>query len=134
MQDDNLINLTNEIREINHLKRKIAASMLTRALFECCLVYKVKKANKWTEVLNLNPRNPGADPGLADLIRFCGNVANGVFAEQNICRTLKSNTTRDAKDYLDAMVHRRYREADSQQLETVANNLRGVISYVLQGH
>jgi len=129
VQDDNLLKLTAEIKQINHQKMTIAASLLTRALFECALVYKLRSAKKWGELIKAE----GKDPGLAEMIKYCSVFGNGVFAEQNICKTLQSGTTRDAKNYLDAITHLKYREADPKTLESVANNLRQVIQYILKG-
>jgi hypothetical protein len=130
VHDNNLIKLTNEIKVINHNRMTIAASLLTRAIFECALVYKLKSARRWGELIKAE----GKDPGLAEVIKFCGNFDNGIFAEQNICKTLKSHTTIQAKTYLDAMTHLKYQEADARTLESVANNLRQVIQYILLGN
>lgn len=137
VQDDNLIKLTKEMREINHRKRTISASLLLRATFECALVYQLKKKKKWGELMKeiaaKNEGKKGRDPGLSDIINFCKNVQNGVFAENNICKTLASGTTAQAKNYLDAMTHLKYQEADVPTLESVANNLRQVIQAILTG-
>jgi len=130
VQDDRLIKLTREIREINHVRAPIAASLLTRAIFECALVYKLQKMKRWGELIKAE----GKDPGLAEIIKFCGNFENGMFAEQNICKTLKSHTTAQAKNYLDAMTHLRYQDADARTLESAANNLRQVIQHILSGN
>lgn len=130
VQDDKLIKLTGEICNINHNRMTIAASLLTRAIFECALVYKLQKMQRWKELIKAE----GRDPGLAEIIKFCGNFNNGVFTENNICKALKSHTTTQAKIYLDAMTHLKYQEADARTLESVANNLRQVIQYILAGN
>lgn len=130
VQDDRLIKLTNEIRSINHDRMTIAASLITRAIFECALVYKLQKTNRWSELIKAE----GKDPTLTDIIKFCGNFNNGVFAENNICKALKSHTTVQAKNYLDAITHMKYQEADARTLESVANNLRQIIQYILGGN
>jgi hypothetical protein len=130
VKDDNLIKLTHEITGINHVRMTIAASLLTRAIFECALVYKIKKMKKWGELIKAD----GKDPGLAEIIKFCGNFNNGVFIERNICKALNSHTTVQAKNYLDAMTHLKYQNADCPTLESVANNLRQVIQYILAGN
>lgn len=130
VQDDNLIKLTDEIRRIDHKRMTIAASLLTRSIFECALVYKIKSMKKWGELIKAD----GKDPGLAEIIKFSGNFANGVFAENNICKALRSHTTVQAKSYLDAMTHLKYQNADAPTLESVANNLRQVIQYILSGN
>ncbi|TLN00487.1 hypothetical protein FDZ73_19290 [bacterium] len=133
--DDNLIKLTQEIKTINHVKMPIAASLMTRALFECALVYKIKQAKKWGEVIKLGPeKKVGWDPSLGDLIKFAKNFDNGVFAERNICKALGSHLTDQAKNYLDAMTHLKYQGADSTALASVANHLRGTIKYILEGN
>lgn len=128
--DNNLIKLTLELCKINHEKMPIAASLLTRSVFECALVHKIKAMDKWNDLITAE----GKDPGLTTLIKFCAKFTNGVFAEQNICKTLQSHTTMEAKNYLDAMTHLKYQEADSSTLESVANNLRQVIKYILDGN
>jgi hypothetical protein len=130
VQDDNLIKLTNEIRNINHERMTIAASLLTRAIFECALVYKLKKMKRWGNLIKFD----GKDPGLAEIIKFCGNFDNGVFIENNICKVLKSHTTVQAKSYLDAMTHLKYQAADAPTLKSVGNNIRPVIQYILAGN
>jgi hypothetical protein len=130
VQDDRLIRLTGEIRGINHERATIAASLLTRAIFECALVHKLQKTKRWSELIKAE----GKDPGLAEIIKFTANFCNGVFAEQNICKTLKSHTTVQAKNYLDAIAHMRYQDADAETLVSVANNLRQVIQHILSGN
>lgn len=130
IQDDKLIKLTNEIRGINHERMTIAASLLTRAIFECALVYKLQKTKRWGELIKAE----GKDPALSEIIKFCGNFNNAVFAENNICKALKSHTTVQAKNYLDAITHMKYQEADARTLESVANNLRQLIQYILGGN
>ncbi|MCA8124456.1 hypothetical protein LGN07_37690 [Burkholderia cepacia] len=133
--DDNLIKLTNEIKTINHVKMPVSASLMTRAIFECVLVYKIKDAKKWGEVRKLAPQGrPGWDPGLGDLIKFASNFNNGVFSEKNICKALQSQQTQQAKNYLDAMTHLKYQGVDSTAIESIANHLRGVIKYILEGN
>jgi hypothetical protein len=133
--DDNLLKLTQEIKTINHVRMPIAASLMTRALFECALVFKIKQAKKWGEVLKLAPQNkPGWDPGLGDLIKFASNFSNGVFVEKNICKALNSNLTQNAKNYLDAMTHLKYQGADATTIGSIANHLRGTIKYILEGN
>lgn len=130
VQDDNLIKLADELRRIDHKRMTIAASLLTRAIFECALVYKIKATKKWSDLI----KTDGKDPGLAEIIKFSGNFANGVFSENNMCKALKSHTTVQAKNYLDAMTHLKYQNADASTLESVANNLRQVIQYILSGN
>lgn len=130
VQDDNLIQLTTEIKQIKHERMTIGASLILRAIFECSLVYKLKKVKRWGELIKAE----GKDPGLAELIKFCGKFENGVFLEQNICKALRSHTTIQAKNYLDAITHLKYQEADARTLESVANNLRQVIQYILSGN
>ena len=131
--DDRLIRMTNEIREVNHRKRPIAASLLLRALLELVLVYKMQQTKTWSTLIQ-QQSFAGRDPGLADMIKFAHDFNNGVFAEQNICKQLRSHTTTQAKAYLDGITHYKYQEADAPTLETVANNLRQLIAYVLAGH
>ncbi|MBO2966572.1 hypothetical protein J4764_03860 [Burkholderia pseudomallei] len=131
--DDNLLALTREIRGINHKITPISASLVLRALFECALVYQIKKAKKWNELLKLE-KQLGRDPALISMINFCSNFNNGVFSENKICRVLSAGTTKQAKDYLDSMTHLKYQQADAPTLETIANNIRGVIQYILEGN
>ncbi|KVD74900.1 hypothetical protein WS62_04280 [Burkholderia sp. ABCPW 14] len=131
--DDNLLALTREIRGINHKITPISASLVLRALFECALVYQIKKAKKWSELLKLE-KQLGRDPALVSMINFCSNFNNGVFSENKICRVLSAGTTKQAKDYLDSMTHLKYQQADAPTLETIANNIRGVIQYILEGN
>lgn len=129
VQDDNLIPLTNEIKKINHVNMPIAASLMFRALLEGALVYKIKQAKKWGELIN-----EGKDPMLADLLKFAAKFDNGVFAEKNICKVLGGHLTQQAKTYLDAMTHLKYQQADPTVLASMANNLRGTIKYILEGN
>jgi len=136
VQDDILIKLTEELRNVNHQRMPIAASLLLRATFESALVYRIRKAKKWGDLMAIQKTNgkAGRDPGLADLITFASIFANGVFLEQNMCKTLSSGTTKTAKNYLDAMTHMKFQEADPPTLVSVANNIRAIIQYILNGH
>ena len=62
------------------------------------------------------------------------NLSNGVFVEQNMCKTLASGTTKSAKNYLDSMTHMKFQEADPPTLASVANNIRAIIQYILNGN
>jgi hypothetical protein len=136
VQDDILIKLSGELKSINHIKMPVAASLLLRATFECALVYRIRKAKKWGDVMaqQKQGKQPGRDPGLGDLITFASVHANGVFVEQNMCKTLASGTTKSAKNYLDSMTHMKFQEADPPTLASVANNIRAVIQYILNGN
>lgn len=135
VQDDILLKLTNEIRAVSHTKMPVSASLLLRALFECALVYRIRKAKKWGELMKVkSAKTPGRDPSLSDLISFASVYSNGVFAEQNMCKALASGTTKTAKNYLDSMTHLKFQEADPPTLVSVANNIRAIIKYILDGH
>ncbi|WP_374586924.1 hypothetical protein [Ideonella dechloratans] len=136
VQEDILIKLSSELRSINHIKMPVAASLLLRATFECALVYRIRKARKWGELMKQQKqgKQPGRDPALSDIIAFASVHANGVFLEQNMCKTLASGTTKAAKNYLDAMTHMKFQEADPQTLVSVANNIRAIIKYILDGN
>lgn len=114
----------------------VAASLLLRATFECALVYRIRKAKKWGDVMSHQKqgKQTGRDPGLGDLITFASVHANGVFEEQNMCKTLASGTTKSAKNYLDSMTHMKFQEADPPTLASVANNIRAIIQYILNGN
>lgn len=136
VQDDILIKLSGELKNVNHVKMPVAASLLLRATLECALVYRIRKAKKWGEVMakQKQGKQPGRDPGLGDLIAYASVHANGVFVEQNMCKTLASGTTKSAKNYLDSMTHMKFQEADPTTLVSVANNIRGIIQYILNGN
>lgn len=136
VQDDILIKLSGELKNVNHIKMPVAASLLLRATFECALVYRIRRANKWGDVMakQKHGKQPGRDPGLGDLITFASVHANGVFVEQNMCKTLASGTTKSAKQYLDSMTHMKFQEADPPTLASVANNIRAIIQYILNGN
>ncbi len=135
VQDDILIKLTGELKAVSYVKMPVAASLLLRALFECALVYRIRKAKKWGELMKQKQaKTPGRDPSLSDLISFAAVHANGVFAEQNMCKTLASGTTKTAKAYLDSMTHMKFQEADPPTLASVANNIRAIIKYILDGN
>jgi hypothetical protein len=131
VQDDNLIKIKNEIKLVSYEKMTISATLLTRALFESALVYKVRKQNLWTDLMT--QVKAGQDPGLALLIRYCAARKNNVFAETRICDVLGSTQTMAAKDYLDSVAHMKYREADATSLLSAANNLRRIIQHILEG-
>lgn len=136
VQDDILIKLSGELKSVNHVRMPVAASLLLRATFECALVYRIRKAKKWGDLMaqQKQGKQPGRDPGLSDLITFASVHANGVFVEQNMCKTLASGTTKSAKNYLDAMTHMKFQEADPPTLASVANNIRAIIQYILNGN
>jgi hypothetical protein len=136
VQDDILIKLSGELRSVNHVKMPVAASLLLRAMFEAALVYRIRKAKKWGDVMAIykQGKQPGRDPGLNDLITFASVHANGVFVEQNMCKTLAAGTTKSAKSYLDSMTHMKFQEADPLTLASVANNIRAIIQYILNGN
>jgi hypothetical protein len=136
VQDDILIKLAGELKTVSHTKMPVAASLLLRALFECALAYRIRKAKKWGDLMakQKQGKSPGRDPSLNDLISFACVHANGVFTEQNMCKTLSSGTTKSAKGYLDSMTHMKFQEADPQTLVSVANNIRAIIKYILDGN
>lgn len=136
VQDDILIKLSGELKSVNHVKMPVAASLLLRATFEYALVYRIRKAKKWGDLMaqQKQGKQSGRDPGLSDLIEFASVHANGVFVEQNMCKTLASGTTKSAKNYLDSMTHMKFQEADPPTLASVANNIRAIIQYILNGN
>jgi hypothetical protein len=134
IQDDILLKLSEELRNVKHTKMPVAASLLLRAMFESALVYRIRKFKRWDDLMQKQIKQPGRDPSLADLISFASEHANGVFAEKNMCKTLSSGTTNSAKNYLDSMTHMKFQEADPRTLESVANNIRTIIQHILNGN
>lgn len=133
LNDDNLIKLTIELRLVNHHRMPIAASVLLRATLECALRYKIKKSNKpaWDALVS---KKGGRDPELGDLINLAARKDSAIFSEIRICDVLGSQLTREAKNYLDSVAHNHWRQADPIALTSAANNLRNVISHILEGN
>jgi hypothetical protein len=133
VDDDNLIKLAVELTQINHVRMPIAASVLLRATLECALRYKIKTSAKavWQSLV---AKKQGRDPELGELLSAAANKGNAVFDQVRICDILASQQTRDNKAYLDSVVHNHWRQADAGQLESAANNLRNVVSYILEGN
>lgn len=130
VQDDNLLCIMREIKRIDTAKMTLAATLLTRALLESALSFKVRQNKKWNDL----QKKSGHEPTLKDLIKYCANSGNGIFAENKICQILGSPTIAHAKDYLDSVVHMKYMQADEMTLLSTANNLRAIIQYILEGH
>ena len=132
VHDDTLLMLTKEIRQVDHQRMPITASLLLRALFEASLVEAIRrKTGAWAQVVT--QAGKGKDPGLSLLVSFAGNFANGIFQEQRICHTLVGNTTANAKSYLDLIAHGKWVKADPAMVFTCANNLRKIIEHILSG-
>lgn len=129
VKDDNLLRLSTELRGIEYNKRPAAACMLLRAVFECSLVYQLKKKGLWTSLVETKK---GKDPSLDTLMSFCANERNNVFAEKRICTLLSNDAAIKSKDYLDLVTHGRWTEADPAHLRSVATRLRKVITAILE--
>lgn len=127
--DDSLLKLCGELREVEYEKRPIAATMLLRSTFETALVYQLKKKNQWSALVT---SNAGKDPSLKEIINYSSQVKNNVFNEQRITTILSSRTVLEAKDYLDLVVHQRWADADSTKLHSIANSLRKLITAIVE--
>ena len=103
--------------------------MLLRSVFECSLVYQVKKKKHWGDLVK---KKAGRDPTLTDLIQFAGIPANAVFHETRVADMLRSRTALDAKDYLDSVTHGRWTDADPSKLISIGNGIRKVIMAILE--
>ena len=67
------------------------------------------------------------------MIQFAGNDKNAIFSELRIGSALRAQTTRDAKDYLDLVIHNKWMIADHPTVISAANNIRKIIEYILSG-
>lgn len=131
VHDDILLKLTGEIRQVDHAKMPITASFLLRVLLEASLINVIKrKSGAWAKLV---ASKAGKDPGLSELIQYAGNANNGIYSELRICSALRAQTTRDAKDYLDLVIHSKWMIADHPTVLSAANNLRKIIEYNLSG-
>lgn len=129
VKDNHLLKLTEELKNIEYTKRPAAACMLLRAVFECSLVYQLRKKKLWT---NLVETKKGKDPSLDTLMTYCANEQHNVFTEKRICTLLSNDAAIKAKDYLDLVTHGRWAEADPTHLRSVATRLRKVIVAILE--
>ena len=127
--DDSLIKLCGELRIVDPKVMPIAASMLLRSVFECSLVYQIKKKKHWGDLVT---KKSGKDPTLSELIQFAGIRDNSVFHETRVADMLRSRTALDAKDYLDSVTHGRWTDADSMRLISIGNGIRKVIMAILE--
>lgn len=128
VRDDHLLKLAGELKDIDYKKRPAAACMLLRALFECALVYQLKKKNLWQGLI---ATKKGKDPSLDVLMTYCANDQHSVFAERRICTLLSNDSAIKAKEYLDLVTHGRWAEADPAHIKSVAIRLRKVIAAIL---
>lgn len=131
VDDDRLIALTDEIKQIQPVDFPIASAMLLRALFESALTYQVKKSGKSKD---LNKKSGGKDTGLQALISFCGNKQNQVFSYQRAADALDSLEKAALKNHLDFIVHGRWVEADATVVETAARLVRPIIKHIVEGN
>lgn len=127
--DDSLISLCNELKQIDPARMPIAASMLLRSVFECSLVYQIKKKKLWGEFVK---SKAGKDPTLAELMQFGAAKANPVFNETRVADMLSSGTATEAKKYLDIVTHGRWTDADPTKLISIGNGIRKVITAIVE--
>lgn len=127
VNDQRLMQLTREIKMVNHIRMPIAAAMLERALLESSLRYQLIKAGKWNELVDKN----GVDPGLDRIISYCSDRNNKVFKNKRASDILNSFTKTGFKELFDFIVHGNWAEANHLILEQSASILRPIISYIL---
>jgi len=127
VDDQRLIQLTIEIKMVNHIRMPIAASMLERALLESSLRYQLIKVGKWNMLVDKN----GVDPGLDRMISYCSDRNNKVFKNRRASDILNSFTKTGFKELFDFIVHGNWAEANYLILEKSASILRPIISYIL---
>lgn len=128
VEDQRLIQLSIEIKMINHTRITIAATMLTRALLESSLRYQIIKANKWDDLIG---NTKGRDPNLEYIINYCINKENKVFKNKRASDALKAFKSSGFKDAFDFVVHGVWAEPDPKTLEQAASILRPLINYIL---
>lgn len=128
VQNDRLISLTSEIKDINYKKFPLAATMLFRALLESALVFQLSKKGLWDDAVQ---KNRGMDPGLQFLINYCSQQRNNVFKETRAASVLRSFSGTGFKDHFDFVVHGKWANANANILEQVSSTLRSLITYIL---
>lgn len=131
VDDDRLIELTKEIKNIDPVDFPIASTMLLRALFESALTYQVRKAGKQKE---MNKKAGGRDITLQMLMNFCANENNNIFTHKRAADALASFDKVGMKDHLDFIVHGRWAEADSAVVVTAGRLLRPLIKHIVEGN
>jgi hypothetical protein len=131
VDDDRLIDLTKEIKNIDPIDFPIASTMLLRALFESALTYQVRQAGKQKE---MNKKANGRDISLQMLMNFCANENNNIFTHKRAADALVSFDKVGMKDHLDFIVHGRWAEADSAVVVTAGRLLRPLIKHIVEGN
>jgi len=127
IDDQRLIQLSIEIKMINHTRMPIAATMLVRALLESSLRYQLVKIGKFNDLVN----SKGEDPGLSKILNYCADKNNKVFRIKRASDVLNSFSGTGFKDAFDFIVHGNWAEPNPLTLEQSASMLRPLISYIL---
>ena len=155
IQDNSLINISQEISTINYKTYKTAATFLLRALIENTLVYCVKKkalwnllmaevqGQPWTQSAQTCPTcnhswtpvgkkqaTGNREPGLDAIITFCINHQADIFLG-NAQRVL--NSWRTIKDVADLVIHGKWVNANATSLEHAASIVRPFIMQIFDG-
>ena len=105
----------------------MAASMLLRALLETTLEYHLHKSKKLSVF-----KQSHKDVRLSDLIKYCANAKNAVFAEPRVSKQLGNFQQTPIKDHLDSIVHNRWGDVTVELLNIVRPYCKPIIEHIVQ--
>lgn len=130
IEDERLMQLCKETRRISRDLNKLplAASMLLRSLIEWSLTYHLKKIGKWEELNGVKKRRHG--PTLDDIMRFCSNKSNNVFANDKFRRRISMALQEKTIDELNWNTHSDDGNYSVLLLSKIAGDFRSIILYI----
>ncbi len=127
INDHKLLKLSDEISKLKIENYSIAASMLTRALIELSLTYRIKKKNLWNEFKNAYK----GQHSLSDIISFSITNAKLLFNDPNIAKPIGYLQGKNGyRSYLNDIVHTKLIPTPGQ-IETIAADTKELIQAIL---
>ena len=146
LSDTKLEHIVSEIEEIQVKKFPLSTLLLTRALIENSLIYRLRDKNMWDkfmEYLKKYPSKGGTIKDrtgiftLDDTIKYCINNINYLFSDvRDATLAKKALTTLQDKNsgirkYLNDMVHESFETPSADHVQLIADDIRMLLEKIL---
>ena len=140
LKDESLEHVAHEISKIKVEDFPLATLLLTRTLIEKSLIYRLRHKNIWGAFMKKMETKYGEHNyklafKLDDLLTYCIDFSDKLFDDPKFAvdakKSLEAINSKLIRQYLNDMVHESLRQGSPASVDTIADNIKGVVQKIL---
>lgn len=130
VNDPRLIRLTYELAKNDMKDRPAAGILLSRALIESALLYRIDKRNL-TSALRNKFRKDLRFIDLSEILTFCLDKTEDLFQDSHNARQVLKKVQSDHREYMNSIVHGTWLDPSAGEIERIAGTTRELLRTIL---